>query len=579
MGPYGKVSETMSGERELIIDLVLIISAAAAGGVLFSLLRLPVVLGYLVAGFVVANFIPELEIDMERVEDIAELGVALLLFTLGVQFSFAKLRDVRRVAIGGGVLQIAGTMGLGALIGVAMGMDREGALLLGAAMSLSSTMIVTKLLDARGEVGALYGQAAIGILLVQDLAVGPLVILVPAVAEGGGVSLAGEVGLALGKAALLLGAAFVLGWRVMPWLLRRVAAAGLREVFLLTVLTLGLGLAATSYALGLGIAFGAFLAGLVVSESEFSYRTLADVLPLRDVFATIFFVSMGLLIDPGVLLDDPALIAAIVGGLVIGKLALTSVPVVLFGYPARTAALVGFALAQGGEFSFLLARVGLDEDLISSDENAAILMAALISMVLSPFVLAAGPRVVAWAAASAPGGRLLVEPVVMALGDAPDDVSRQHMVVCGYGRVGGELVREMAGRGFRCVVVEQNPYRSEELRRLDIPHIYGDASNPAVLEGCRLDRARLLAVTFPDPAAAEAILSFAGRVNPQLDIIVRGRSQEDYRALLEAGAAEVVQPEFEAGLEFVRHTLHRYGVDRTQIQALVQRRRRDVYQR
>ena len=569
---------TMSGERELIIDLVLIIGAAAAGGVLASFVRLPVILGYLAAGLIVGHYIPSLDIEAGRIEDIAELGVALLLFTLGVQFSFTKLRDVRRVAVGTGIVQMAMTIGLGTAIGTALGMEARGAMLLGSAMALSSTMVALKLLDARGEVNALHGQAAIGILLVQDLAVGPLVILIAAFAGEGGASLLGELALAAGKAVLLLGAAYLLASRVVPWLLLRVAQAGLREVFLLTVLTLGLGLAATSYGLGLGIAFGAFLAGLVVSESEFSYQTLADVLPLRDVFAAIFFVSMGLLIDPEVLVQEPALVAAVVFGLIVGKLILTSVPVALFGYPARTAALVGIALAQGGEFSFVIARVGLEEHLISPDENAAILMAALVSMVASPFVLELGPRLVSWLATTRMGGRVFADELVVEVGDDRDAL-RRHLVVCGYGRVGGELVREITTRGFRCVVIEQNPYRSEELRRLNIPHIYGDATNVTVLEACHLEDARLLAVTFADPAGAELILTTARRVNPQLDVIARVRSEEDYRALLAAGAAEVVQPEFEAGLEFLRHTLHRYGVDRTQIQAILQRRRRSVYER
>jgi CPA2 family monovalent cation:H+ antiporter-2 len=567
----------MFGERELIVDLVVIIAAAAGGGVLASLLRLPVILGYLVAGLIVGHYIPGLDIEVARVQDIAELGVALLLFTLGVQFSFAELRDVRSIAAAGGLLQIVFTIGLGTVIGLAVGFEPSGAVLLGAVMALSSTMVALKLLDARGEVRTLHGRAAIGILLVQDLAVGPLALLIPAAAGGEGAALAGELGLAIGKAALLLVVAYILGTRIVPWLLQRVAEAGLREVFLLTVLTLGLGLAAGSFALGLGVAFGAFLAGLVVSESEFSYRTLADLLPLRDVFATIFFVSMGMLIEPEVLLDHPGIVLAVVAGLVAGKLVLTAVPVALLGYPPRTAALVGFALAQGGEFSFVLAGVGLDERLISSGEHSAILMGTLISIVLSPLLLAGGPRLVSWVAATPAGGVVFGDPVVIDV-PAPEDL-RRHVVVCGYGRVGRELVREVTRREFSCVVVEDNPYVSRTLRSMEIPNVNGDATSEPVLQACRLEHARLLAVTFADPAGATLILAYAKRVNPQIDVIVRGRSAEDYRALLEAGAAEVVQPEFEAGLEFVRHTLHRYGVDRTQIQALLQRRRRDVYQR
>ena len=565
-------------EQELIFDLIIIIAAATGGGVLASLLRLPVILGYLVAGLVVGNYIPGWEIDVGRVQGIAELGVALLLFTLGVQFSFAKMADVRRVAIVGGLVQIVLTIGLGLAVGGLLGLDIRAAVLLGAAMALSSTMVALKLLDARGELDALHGRVALGILLVQDLAVVPMVILIPATAGEVGASLAGELALAAGKAVLLLGAAYLLSIYIVPRLLFRVAATGSRELFLLAVLSLALGLAGGSFALGLSLAFGAFLAGLVVSESEFSYQTLAEVLPLREVFATIFFVAMGMLIEPQVLLDDPGRVAAIAAALVLGKLVLTAGPVALLGYPVRTAVLSGLVLAQAGEFSFILARVGVDEGLISEELNAAILMAAMVSMLLSPFLLQAGPPILSWAERRPMLGRLLAKPALAALGDDPAQL-RRHVVVCGYGRVGRELVQELTQREFRCVVVEQNPYLVSELHRQGIPHVYGDATNPAVLSACALVEARVLAVTMPDPAAAELVMAHATRLNPRLDIIVRGRAQEDYEALLGAGAAEVVQPEFEAGLEFVRHTLHRYGVDRTQIQLLLARRRRDFYRR
>ena len=565
-------------EQELIFDLIIIIAAATGGGVLASLLRLPVILGYLVAGLVVGNYIPGWEIDIDRIQGIAELGVALLLFTLGVQFSFAKMADVRRVAIVGGLVQILLTIGLGLAVGGLLGLDIRAAVLLGAAMALSSTMVALKLLDARGELDALHGRVALGILLVQDLAVVPMVILIPATAGEVGASLAGELALAAGKAVLLLGAAYLLSIYIVPRLLFRVAATGSRELFLLAVLSLALGLAGGSFALGLSLAFGAFLAGLVVSESEFSYQTLAEVLPLREVFATIFFVAMGMLIDPGVLLDDPGRVAAIAAALVLGKLVLTAGPVALLGYPVRTAVLSGLVLAQAGEFSFILARVGVDEGLISEELNAAILMAAMVSMLLSPLLLQAGPPLLSWAERRPMLGRLMAKPALAAPGDDPAQL-RRHVVVCGYGRVGRELVQELTRREFRCVVVEQNPYLVSELHRQGIPHVYGDATNPAVLSACALVEARVLAVTMPDPAAAELVMAHATRMNPQLDIIVRGRAQEDYEALLGAGAAEVVQPEFEAGLEFVRHTLHRYGVDRTQIQLLLARRRRDFYRR
>jgi CPA2 family monovalent cation:H+ antiporter-2 len=562
--------------RELVLDLIIIIAAATGGAVAASLLRLPLVLGYLVAGLLVEQYMPGAEIDVTRLEDIAELGVALLLFTLGIQFSFAKLADVRRVAIAGGVAQILLTMGLGLAVARALNLDVRAAIVLGAAMALSSTMVAVKLLEARGQTGALHGRLAVGILLVQDLAVVPLVILIPAVGGEVGLSLAGDLALAVGKALFLLGAAYLLGTRVVPWLLFRVAATGSRELFLLTVLSLALGLAAGSYGLGLSLAFGAFLAGLIVSESQFGYQTLADVLPLREVFATIFFVTMGMLIEANVLVDDPGRVIAIAAAIVGGKLILTTVPVALLGYPVRTALQTGLALAQAGEFSFVLARVGMEEGLISDDLNSAILMGALLSIVVSPVLLQSGPRLLSWAEARPWLGHLLEEPVIAEL-DRDSATLRQHVVVCGYGRVGRLLVHDITQRNLHCVVVEQNPYLIDQLRRQGVPHVYGDAANPAVLDACALEQARVLAVTVPDPAVAHVILAHAKRLNPQLDVVVRGRSQEDHDALLQAGAAEVVHPEFEGGLEFVRHTLHRYGVDRAQLQALLARHRRELY--
>ena len=564
-------------ERELIVDLIIIIGAATAGGVLASLLRLPAILGYLVAGLIVNQYIPGLDIDLSRVQDVAEIGVALLLFTLGVKFSFRRLAEVGRIAILGGGLQIALTVVLGLFVGLALGLDTRASLVLGYAMAISSTMVVLKLLEERNEHETLYGRVALGVLLVQDLVVVALMILITATAGETGVSLAGDLALAAGKALLLIGGAYVLGIYVAPRLLFRIAATGSRELFLLAALSLALGLAAGSYGLGLSVAFGAFLAGLVVSESEFNYQLLAEVLPLREVFATIFFVSMGMLIDPDVLVDDPGRVAAIVAALVAGKLVFTTGAVALLRLPLRTALLAGFALAQMGEFSFVLAQVALEEGVISSELNSAILMSALISIVLSPLLLGVAPRLIVWLDSRPVLARVIAGPVVAELGD--EDELRNHVVVCGYGRIGRELVRDVVSRGFRCLVIEENPYLIEELARSGIPRIYGDAANPAVLAAAALDRARVMAVTLPDPNSARLLLPHARRINPQLDVIVRAQLIDDHETLTAAGATEVVQPEFEAGLEFVRHTLHRFGVDRTQVQAIVQRRRRDLYRR
>jgi CPA2 family monovalent cation:H+ antiporter-2 len=285
---------------------------------------------------------------------------------------------------------------------------------------------------------------------------------------------------------------------------------------------------------------------------------------------------MGALIEPEAVAEEPAMVAAITATVVVGKLVLVSTAVAWLGYPGRTALLTGLALAQAGEFSFVLAQVGLDEEIISAEVNSAILMSTLISILLTPLLLQAGPRIVALAAGAPLLRPFLVEAPVTAL-EGEEEVLRQHVVVCGFDEMGRELVREVRQRDFRCVVIDHNPYQIEQLARLGVPRVYGDAASPAVLAAARIQHARVLAVTVPDPAVAQLILEQCRRLNPRIHAIVRGRSQEDHDALLAAGAAEVIHPEFEAGLEFVRHTLYRFGVDRTQIQALLARRRRDLH--
>lgn len=564
----------MGEERELVVDLVIIIMAAAGGGLTASALRLPTVLGYLVAGLIVGNYIPGLEIDVTRLQDIAELGVALLLFALGIKFSVRKLADISRIAVLGGGLQILMTIGLGLLVGLAFGLDVRSSLVLGYAVAISSTMVVLKLLEDRGEMDAVHARVALGILLVQDLAVVLMVILIGATAGETGLSLALEVGFAFGKALLLLAGTYLLATWVVPWFLVRVAKTGSRELFLLAVLSIALGLAGGSFALGLSIAFGAFLAGLAVSESDYSYQTLAEIMPLRDMFATIFFVAMGMLIDPKVLIEEPGLVAAIMAVVVVGKLLLIWALVAAFGYRSRTALYVGLALAQMGEFSFVLSQTALDEGIVSADVHSAILMSALLSIFLTP-ILGLVPRIMPRLSRFAFLDTLLGEPEPTVEG--PPGELRRHAIVCGYGPVGRELVQALKNRDFPFIVVELDPYRTDELKKANVPWIYGDATNDAVLDACRVRDARIIAVTLSEPAAAEAIVRRAKEMNSRVDVIVRGEGSQERIALMKAGAEEVVHPELEAGLEFVRHTLHRFGVDSNQIRALLSRRRQDIY--
>lgn len=563
-------------QGELFRGVFLLVGAAVVGGALAHYLRLPVIVGYLAAGVVIGPYAPGEFGDPDRLQLVAEFGVAFLMFALGVQFSLRELAHVRGLAVVGGSVQILLTMALGLPVGWALGLDAGEAVYLGALMALSSTMVALKILESRGELETLHGRAAVGLLIVQDVAVVPLMILLPAAtgAEGGGLLALGE---AAGKAALLLVAVYFLGTRLVPWLLFGVASTKSRELFVLTIVALAVGFAVGSSFLGLSVAFGAFLAGLIVSESEFSYRTLAEVLPLRDIFATIFFVAMGMLIDPGFILDHADQVAVIAAALIVAKLLIVLLVMGVAGLRGRTPLMTALLLAQAGEFSFILARVGIDEGAISADLNSAFLGAAMVSIVLSPLLLRLAPAMLRGLQAL-PGTRaLFTEPVRVFTGDDTEAL-RRHVVICGHGDSGRELAEAVMRRGFRCLVVDLNPYVISDLRRREVPCVYGDASQPEVLQQCHLDSAQVLAVTIPELVAAQLTVSNARAINPRLDIIARAGGPESHGALKRAGAAEVVHPEFEGGMEFVRHALRSYGVDSIQIASALARRRNDYYQ-
>ncbi len=562
-------------QGELFRGVFLLVGAAVLGGVLAHYLRLPVVVGYLAAGVVIGPYAPGDFGDPKRLELVAEFGVAFLMFALGVQFSLRELSHIRGLAVVGGSVQILLTMALGLLVGQALGLDGGEALYLGALMALSSTMVALKLLESRGELGTLHGRAAVGLLIVQDVAVVPLMILLPAATGTGGISVA-ALGEAAGKAVLLLGAAYVLGTRLVPWLLFRVASTNSRELFVLAIVALAVGFSVGSYFLGLSVAFGAFLAGLVVSNSEFSYRTLAEVLPLRDVFATIFFVAMGMLIDPGFILDHADRVALIAVALLVGKLLITLLVVQAAGLRGRTSVMTAGILAQTGEFSFILARVGMDEGVIDPNLNSTFLGAAMVSIILNPLLLRLAPALLRVLQTVPGSGPLFAEPVQAYIGDDAEGL-RRHVVICGYDDSGRELAEVVMRRGFRCLVVDLNPYVISDLRRRKVPCVYGDASQAEVLQQCHLDSAQVLAVTTPELVTSQLTIVGARAINPRLDIIARARDPASHAVLKQAGAAEVVHPEFEGGLEFVRHALRSYGVDSIQIASALARRRLDYY--
>jgi CPA2 family monovalent cation:H+ antiporter-2 len=562
-------------DLKLVLDLVLAVAAAFAGGVLAQRLGQPVILGYLVGGMIIGPFTPGLVADQHSVSVLAEIGVAFLMFALGAEFSLGELRRMGLVASVGGILQILITMGLGPLLAPILGLTFMQGVFLGALLALSSTVVALKLLMARGELQALHGRVALGILIAQDLAVVPMVVILPALA-GDSTTLAQDLGLAALKAAAILIGAYVLGTRVVPWVLHQTAIARTRELFLLGVVALALGTALVTQAAGLSIAFGAFLAGLVVSESQFRTQVIAEVLPLRDLFASLFFVSVGMLINPVTPLNQLGLVALVAAVVLLGKTLIVTAIVLALKLPGRVALLSGLALAQVGEFSFVLARIGVDRNAIPTSIFDLILAVSLVTIVLTPAVLGIAPGLIR-ALERLPGvGPRFTAPVEA----APETAGlADHVVICGFGRVGRELAEALEQRGLRYLVIEYNPLIVDELRRRKVPVIYGDAANPAVLEHAHLDTARVMAVLMPDARAAELAVHHARLEHPELDIIARVGNARQVDQLRREGASEVVQPEFEAGVEVLLQVLRHYDMNERELIQMVSGRRNEFYQR
>jgi CPA2 family monovalent cation:H+ antiporter-2 len=560
---------------DLIIDLVMALTAALIGGAAAQRLRQPAILGYLIAGAAIGATFPFHARSLADVPVLAEIGVALLMFALGIEFNLDRLRIVRDVAVVGGIAQIILTIAIGALAGLAFGFDLPAGIFFGSLIALSSTIVVLRILTDRGELGSLHGQIAVGVLLIQDLSVVPMMIILPELRQAGPALLI-AVALAVAKAAVFLVATYVLGTRVVPRILTWVAGSGSRELFLIAIVALALGTALLTQVVGLSLAFGAFIAGLVISESEYSFQAIGEVGPIRDLFATLFFVSIGMLIDVRFILANPGAILITVALILIGKVAIgTAIPLV-FRYPAHTAVATGLAIAQIGEFSFVLARVGLTSGVIDEYLYSLTLTAAIATMLASPFVIPRTAAVLRLLRATPGIERAFRERVARVFAE-PEAGFNRHVVICGYGRVGRELAAALDQRGFRYLIIESNPKIVAQLRREGTPNLYGNCAFAAVLEQAGLERARVLAITIPDGVTTAQTTRLARAMNRRLDIIVRSHSLDEMQKLRDEGAAEAVLPEFEAGLEFVRHTLRRFGVSGQEIQSVISARRATYY--
>ncbi len=550
----------------LLLNMVIALAAALVGGVICRGIRLPVIIGYLAAGIAIGPYGFGVVKDTGDIQVLAEIGVVLLLFALGLEFSLSTLRRTGRVAIFGGIAQILITAALGCLMGWLLHWPVREAVFFGFLIALSSTMVVLKTIMDRGELNTTHGRIMIGILLVQDLSVVPMMVILPSMG-GAGASLLPALGIAALKAIGFLGGMLVLGIWVLPRLMRGIARVRSRELFLLGVVSLCLGAAFGTYYFGLSVALGAFVAGLLLSESDYAHQALAEIIPLRDIFATVFFVSLGMLVDLSFIGDNIGVVIGVVAAIIIGKFLISSIIVRLFGYSAKTNILVGAGLFQIGEFSFVLAGVGLEAGVISSYIYSLTLTSALVTMLLTPFALSLASFAYHRLSQRGAFARLATRRI-----DSDFEKEGQpsnHAVICGHGRVGGSLTKVLELRKLPYLVIDIDPRVLDSLRARGIPCIYGDASNPEILSRAGLERARVMVITFDDPMATDLAVRNARRIAPKLDVVARVHRDFDAEALKGLGVAELVRPEFETGLEIIRHTLHRFGVSSLEIQYII----------
>lgn len=541
-------------ELALIADLALIWIVAAVAGYICARLKVPLIAGYTGVGILIGPHCLRWISEPGDVHVLAEMGVALLLFALGVEVSLRQILKCSLKVVGTAILQIFFTVIAAWSVARLFGFVTTPAsgILFGWICALSSTVVVTKTLMDRGEIDAIHGRMLLPVLIVQDLSLVPVIALLPAFSGAGGDNISQVVLMAFAKAILLIGGVIIGAYTVVPALLKPIVKSQHRELFLLTILGLCLGVAIMSDKAGLSLALGAFLAGIMVSESPYGSQALVDVMPLRDLFAVVFFVSIGMLLNPVFLASHVVEVLAFVGLLLFLKVVVGTASAFLSTSNWWSALLFGVGVAQIGEFSFVLAMLGYQAKLLEDSLYNLFFASAVITLVLSPILMNSVPRLL---------GRFASVKAREEAGVAGDGVGEHglnlsgHVIICGFGRTGRNLGMVLKGVNIPYAVVELNASILEELDADDIPHVFGDSVSHLVLQRAGLARARVLIVTVPDPLAALTIINMAREMNADVKIIVRAHRSEDINVLRAAGANAVVQPEFEAGIEISRLTL------------------------
>lgn len=555
----------------ILQDLVILIAVAIPVVALAQRFRIPSVVGFLATGVLIGPHALALIHDVEAVQHLAEIGVILLLFVIGLELSLSRIIALGPSIVRAGALQVGGTMAVVALLVVGLGLSIEKAIVVGALVSLSSTAVVLRVYGDRDALDTPHGRIIVGILIFQDLAIVPLMLVVRTI--GGTDSSVASILTTIGISLVVVAGLLLTGRYVVPWLLKHLARFDARELFTLAIMLFGLGAAVLTARFGLSLALGAFLAGLIISESEYGAQAMSDVLPFRDTFSGIFFISVGMLLDAGVLIENPLPVLFAVAAVVLIKAIVTTGATLTLRRPLQVSLMTGIALAQIGEFSFVLATVALPLGLLTAAENQLFLGTAVITMLATPFLIAAAPATTRRLCRALD---LTTLPTADEATEAPGEL-RDHVIIVGYGVNGRNVARVVDGVGIPYIIVEQNGQVVESAQHEGQPIVYGDATQVHTLERVGVARARVLVLAIASPSDELRSVAIARQLNPGIRIVVRTRFVKSIRELEGVGADEVIAEEFETSLEIFSRVLRHYEVPSNVIEREVHAARMEHY--
>lgn len=554
------------------LTLITTIAAGFGLALLFGFfaekIKVPALVGYLLAGIAIGPSTPGFVADTQIASELAEIGVMLLMFGVGLHFSLADLLAVKRVALPGAIFQMTVATILGFFLASSWGWDMSAGLVLGLSLSCASTVVLLKALESRGLLETMNGRIAVGWLIVEDLVTVLILVLLPSFAsllngaDDAATPLWQTVSYTLIQVSIFIALMLIVGRRLLPWLLWQVAQTGSRELFTLAVVAFAISIAYGAAVLfGVSFALGAFFAGMVMRESKFSQRAAEESLPLRDAFAVLFFVSVGMLFEPQVLIDEPLHVLSVVAIIIVGKSIAALLLVLVFRYPLNTALVVAASLGQIGEFSFILAGLGLSLGLMPAEGMSLVLAGALISIAFNPIAFAVIAPVSRWVLRHSALARRL-ETRDDPYAELPMSTERKYLkgqvVLVGYGQVGKRIAKALSGQDIPYIIVEQNREQVEDLRNQNVPAVYGDAVEPSVLIQAHIADASMLVIAVPDPINIRQMVETARTLNPDIEVVLRTNSEDEFALLREDNLGTVLYGKEELAKSMMQHVLQRF---------------------